>query len=119
MAIQIGTGISMGGGISVLEEIDPYINDVSLLMPGTGTNGSTVFTNDAPAGFTMTGFGNAQISTAQSKWGNGSIYLDGVGDYVASTTNRALNANGTFTMECWINPQSLSFSGQPDRKSVV
>lgn len=113
MGISIGGGISIVGGVSMITETDPSFNSVSLLLPGTGTNGSTVFTNDAPTGFAMTGFGNAQISTAQSKWGNGSIYLDGVGDYVASTTNRALNANSTFTLEGWIRPASLSFSGQP------
>jgi len=48
--------------------------------------------------------GNAQISTAVSKFGGGSIYLDGSGDWLTSppVANTAFG-NGDFTVEFWIN----------------
>ena len=47
--------------------------------------------------------GDAQISTAQSKFGGSSMYFDGTGDYLAGTNN-ALNDLGTgdFTIEFWL-----------------
>ena len=62
---------------------DPYWNNVSLLLPMTGTNGSTTFTDYSPTPKTITANGNAQISTAQSKFGNGSGYFDGSGDFLS------------------------------------
>lgn len=52
---------------------------------------------------TITIFGNAQISTAQSKFGGTSIDLDGTGDYISvdSTTDFQFGT-GDFTIECWI-----------------
>ena len=47
--------------------------------------------------------GNAQISTAQSKFGGSSILFDEVGDYltVPVSTNMSLGT-GDFTIECWV-----------------
>jgi hypothetical protein len=56
--------------------------------------------------------GNAQISTAQSKFGGGSMYFDGSGDWVAS---QAILPNtfgsGDFTVEMWIYPVSSATYG--------
>jgi hypothetical protein len=47
--------------------------------------------------------GNAQISTAQSKFGGSSISLDGTGDYLSSSDNLTLAfGSGAFTVEGWI-----------------
>jgi hypothetical protein len=48
---------------------DPYYGNVSLLLYGNGTNGSTTIIDSSPSPKTVTAFGNAQISTAQSKFG--------------------------------------------------
>lgn len=50
--------------------------------------------------------GNAQISTAISaKWGSGSMYFDGTGDYLYKPYDSFLNQlNGNFTIEAWIYP---------------
>ena len=48
--------------------------------------------------------GNAQISTAQSKFGGASMYFDGSGDFVqtfASNQDLAFRT-GNFTVECWV-----------------
>jgi len=47
--------------------------------------------------------GNAQISTAQSKFGGSSMAFDGTGDYLTAptTTNLSFGA-GDFTVEAWV-----------------
>jgi hypothetical protein len=82
--------------------LDPNFANVSLLLYGNGINGSTSIIDSSPSPKTVTAFGNAQISTAQSKFGGSSIAFDGTGDYltVPDNDNFALG-NGNFTIECW------------------
>ena len=53
---------------------------------------------------TLETVGNAQISTSVKKYGTGSIYLDGTGDWITSkpSVNTAFGT-GDFTVEFWIN----------------
>jgi hypothetical protein len=47
--------------------------------------------------------GNAQISTAQSKFGGSSMYFDGTGDYLISSESNICNFGlGDFTIEFWL-----------------
>jgi hypothetical protein len=56
--------------------------------------------------------GNAQISTSVKKYGTGSMYFDGSGDWLTSPANQDLSfGTGNFTVEGWFNTSSLS--GQP------
>ena len=93
--------------------VDPNFSKVSLLLHGNGANGSTTITDSSPSPKTVTAVGNAQISTAQSKFGGASIYLDGTGDGVSITSNTAFafGAND-FTIETWVYP--VSVSGNPN-----
>ena len=54
--------------------------------------------------------GNTTASTTQIKYGNSSIYFDGVGDYLTSATTSETMELGTgdFTLECWLYPTSTS-----------
>lgn len=81
---------------------DPYYNQVSLLLHCDGTNGSTTFTDNSPTPKTITVIGNAQISTAQSKFGGASALFDGTGDELTAPTSPDF-AFGTadFTIEFW------------------
>jgi len=48
--------------------------------------------------------GNAQISTSVYKYGTGSMYFDGTGDYLFTrTTPDLVLGTGDFTVEFWIN----------------
>ena len=47
--------------------------------------------------------GNAQISTSVKKYGTGSMYFDGTGDYLTIANSPNLQfSTGAFTFECWI-----------------
>jgi hypothetical protein len=85
----------------------PFVNDANtvLLIHANGTDGSTFFEDDngvrAPKGISANG--NAQISTAQSKFGGSSLYLDGSGDYLelpGAVNTPELNTP-SWTVEFW------------------
>lgn len=78
---------------------DPYWSSVASLLHFDGSSGSTTFTDQKGVTWTSGG-GNAQISTAQAKFGSGSAYFDG-------TTNTYISAPvihmpGDFTLEAWV-----------------
>lgn len=76
-----------------------YVGGTSLLLHGNGADGSTVFTDET--GKTVTPYGNARISTAQSKFGGSSMYFDGVGDYVTVPGVVGFGSEN-FTIEAWV-----------------
>lgn len=84
---------------------DYYFSSVVLLLHADGTNGSTTVTDSSPTPKTMTVSGNANISTAQSKFGGASLAFDGSGDWVQTTSNLADFRFGTgdFTVEAFVN----------------
>lgn len=95
-----------GGGVT-----DPYFSDVSLLLHGDGTNGSTTFVDSSSNNFTVTPSGNAQISTAQSKFGGASMLFDGNGDHIDISSNTAFEfGTGDYTIEFWFYLTSLPTS---------
>jgi hypothetical protein len=83
--------------------VDPQFGSVSLLLHGNGTNGSTTIMDSSRFANTIAVFGNAQISTSQSKFGGASIAFDGNGDYlqVAATSGLSFH-NQPFTIESFI-----------------
>lgn len=93
----------------------PFVNDSNtlLLVHADGTNSSTVFRDDNGAvGYTpktLTAAGNAQTSTAQTKFGVTSGLFDGTGDYVNVGQPEYLNfGTGNWTIEGWYRASSTS-----------
>lgn len=83
--------------------LDPSISAVSLLLHMDGADGSTTFTDSSLTPKTVTANGNAKVSTAQSKWGGGSLVLNG-GDYLTAPADLDfVFGTGDFTVELWIN----------------
>jgi hypothetical protein len=79
---------------------DPDFASVSLLLPFDGADGSTTFTDESSNALIVTANGDAQISTAQSKFGGSSLLLDGNGDYLSIADNALLElGSGDFTIE--------------------
>jgi hypothetical protein len=98
----LGTSVSSGTSNSVLLISDPYFSSVSLLL-----NGDTLADlSSSPK--TVTAYGNTQISTANKKYGTGSIYFDGTGDHLTIPYNSNFDfGTGDFTVEAWINFSNL------------
>jgi hypothetical protein len=91
--------------------VDPQFGSVSLLLHGNGTNGSTVITDSSGSPKAVTAVGNAQISTAQSKFGGSSIAFDGNGDALSvaglSDLSQFTMPGVVATYECWLYLNSL------------
>ena len=108
LIIQKPTGAKLNLAKTYVEG-DRNFSNVSLLLHGNGTNGSTTITDNSPTPKTVTAVGNAQISTAQSKFGGASIAFDGAGDWCQIANNAAFKfGSGNFTIEYWFYPTSLT-----------
>lgn len=78
---------------------------VGLLVHADGANAGTTFIDSGPSGLTLTAVGNAQISTAQAKFGYASMLFDGNGDAVTAPSSSAWDfGTGDFTVECFVFP---------------
>lgn len=86
---------------SVNDFYKPSTTPTVLLLHGNGTDGSTIFTDEA--GKTVTPAGNAQIDTAQSKFGGASMLFDGTGDYLTVPDSADwVFGTGDFTIDFWV-----------------
>lgn len=81
------------------------------LLHMNGTDASTTFTDES--GKAWTAAGNAQIDTAQSKFGGASGLFDGTGDWISTPDHDDFNyGSGDFTIDFWVRFNSLaSISG--------
>ena len=77
--------------------IDQY---TKLMLHFNGPNGSRTFTDSEETPKTVTGYGNAQMSTAYSKFGGASLVLDG-SSYVSAPPSQDWNFSGDFTIDFW------------------
>ena len=77
-----------------------------VLLHFDGADASTTITdvNIGGSAHTWTVAGNAQIDTASTQFGTGSLLLDGTGDWVttADSADFALGSSD-FTIDCWFN----------------
>lgn len=82
--------------------------DCVLMLHGDGSDASTTFTDSSPAAKTITAVGNAQIDTAQSKFGGASMLFDGAGDYITAPDSADWDfGTGDFTVDYWIRFASV------------
>ena len=92
-------------GATTLGELN--FHKVKLLLPFNGSNGATSESDLSNDNRTITFSGsNANISTAQSKFGGSSLYIGGDGSKVEIGAD-GLDATGDFTFECWIYDTSV------------
>ena len=88
---------------------DTHYANVSLLLHCDGADNSTVFADSSAAPKTVTAYGNAKISTAQSKFGGASAYFVGGGGRLSTTDGAAFDfGGGNFTIEFWLRPTAVS-----------
>ena len=83
---------------------------VKLLLHMDGTDGSTTFTDHSNSTHTVTAVGDAQIDTAQSKYGGASGLFDGTGDHLSIPyVSGEFNWNAEdYTIEMWVRASSFS-----------
>ena len=96
--------------LSSYAPVDEEFDNVSLLLHGDGTNGSTTIVDSSSNVNSVTANNGAQISTTQSKFGGSSIEF-------LSTANTGLSVSpsndfqlgtGDWTIEAWTYQQSLN-----------
>jgi hypothetical protein len=81
---------------------DPGGVSISLAVNGVALNVAS-----EGEGIFFSAFNQAQLSTAQSKFGVSSLLLDGTNDYVESDSNVDLSSTD-FTIDVWIRPNSVT-----------
>ncbi len=98
-------------GESYLGAIDPHTH---LLLDFKGANGSTTFTDSSIKSNTVTANGDAQITTADYKYGTSSAIFDGSGDTLTITGSNKIDMSGDFTIEFFakIDTHTLNNSQQ-------
>ena len=81
-------------------EVDSY---TKLLLSCNGTDGSTSFPDSSGNTHNATAVGDAQVDTAQSKFGGASCLLQATGDdYLSIPASSDFLFTGDFTIDCWI-----------------
>lgn len=79
-----------------------------LLLHCDGADGSTTFTDSSAGAHTVTAAGNAQIDTAQKKFGTGSLLCDGTGDFATSNDHADYElGSADFTIDKWVRWNSV------------
>lgn len=91
----------MNGG-----QIQTVPSTTVLLLSSNGTNADTTFTDDSPiTPHTVTANGNAQLDTADKKFGSASGRFDGTGDYLTIPDDADFDlsaSDGGF--DAWVKP---------------
>jgi len=104
---------------SIFSKRDPEIDGTTvLLLPCNGADGATTFPDLSASNHTVTANGNAQVDTAQQKFGSGSLLLDGSGDFLSIPDSADWDfGTGDFTVDAWIRLNSDGVSYIFDRGS--
>lgn len=106
----------------VINREDPHYPDVSLLLDCDGADESTTFTDLSEEEHTVTANGNAEVDTAQSKFGGASLSLDGTNSYLGVPDADSLDmGTGDFTLELWVRPTSgiANFAGVIGKRNAL
>ena len=94
----------------VSSSVDPYINNVALLLHMDGANGSTIFTDNSSNAFTQSS-STASLTTSNLKFGTAGGDFSTNGDTVRFANDPAFRfGTGDFTIEGWFKPISTGTS---------
>ncbi len=95
-------GTTFDGSVAKINSAPPD-SYTKLLLHADGTDASTTFTDSSSSPKTVTANGNAQIDTAQSKFGGASGLFDGTGDYLSSADSPDWDfSTGDWTVDFWV-----------------
>jgi hypothetical protein len=91
-------------------DVDPYWDKVVLLLHFDGADGSTTITDSSQAGTVVTVNSDAQIDTAQSKFGGSSLLVNGTNDGISIPG--LFNPNAVdWVVEFWYRSSATPESG--------
>jgi hypothetical protein len=83
--------------------VDTQWNNVPILMGFDSRDANVRFINESDSALVGTASGNAQVDTAQSKFGGASLLLDGSNDFVSFEHDSLISVgNGDMTVEAWV-----------------
>lgn len=95
-------GLAGGGGNP---NDDPHLGSVVLLLGFEGADGATATSDESPAARgAATFFNQAQLDTAQKKFGSSSLLLDGTDDRITFPDHAdwTFGSSTDFTIEAWV-----------------
>jgi hypothetical protein len=95
----LGHKKSLGSASYVACSEDAYWSSVALLMHFDGVSTNSFIDE---TGKTVTVNGGTLITADNKKFGQGSGYFDGTGDYLSIRDGRLNLGTGDFTIECWV-----------------
>ena len=94
---------------TIVSKRDPAVDSLTvLLLHCDGSDASTTFTDSSPSGKTVTAEGDAQIDTAQSKFGGASGLFDGTLDYLSLADSADWDFPGDFTVDGWFRFSAIA-----------
>lgn len=92
-----------------LEAGNDSFTKILLHLDGTDTSTTIIDSNAGGSAHTWTASGNAQLDTAQVKFGSTSLLGDGTGDFVSTPDHADFTlGSGDFTVDCWFNNTAAS-----------
>lgn len=90
---------------------DPYIQNNILLFDFDGPDNSIVVTDLSPKPQSVLRYGNTSISTKDWKFGNSSLYLDGISSYLYfQSPFSGISTTTPFTIDFWFKPNTLTIN---------
>ena len=110
-----GTWDDITGAVS----ISPVDSETKLLLDCDGEDGIVTFTDLSVSGHTITANSDAQVDTAQQKFGTGSLLLDGANDFLSAPDSADWYfSTSDFTIDFWVRFDSITnqqaFIGQDE-----
>jgi len=85
--------------------------DTVLMLHANGADTSTTFTDDSDSAHTVTANNNAQLDTAQQKFGTASGLFDGTDDYLSTADSADWDFDsGDWTVDFWVRFNSVAIT---------
>jgi hypothetical protein len=105
VATSSAVASATGYPVDLVAADPPFWAETQLLLPMTGANNSTVFTDLSKYNRTVQVFGNTKILT---DLGDPAGFFDGDGDYL--DIDIPVIGTGDFTIEMFINPSNITYN---------
>jgi len=97
------------GGVFTDFKADEFFNEVVLLLGLNGADGATATSDESTFLNSVSFAGNAQLDTADKRFGSASVLLDGTGDHLVIPDNTNFSfVNTAFTIEGFAKMATVS-----------